>query len=524
MNAGPLGSRSLLLQAAATTTLNAATSTSSLSIDNGESAPSKAPSTAKRRTIKRPRSRPKQSLGYKVQWEFMVKRLQEFRKLHGHTIVTKVDDAELYRWTASIRRNYNPPSHMAAAAEEAAPALDVSNFASRWVEGPSSAQNDSANTNTNSSKKRIFRKRDLPREKYRQLEKAEFCWDVQSALWQRRYEELQEFRQQFGHVRVPMAYPNGLGVWAKNQRNDYRRLELGEHSNLTRERLEKLHAVSFKFSKSRKDGWEEKYQELVAFYRQHGHSNVPEHYSENISLGIWCMNQRTAYRKQFPPGGNASAASLPFPSGPLTQDKIQLLQDLKFSFSVRQDQWQQKLNRVKEYYQIHGHVNIPTNNMELRDLRLWLAFQRYTYNMRKRILKRQEQVKDGDGDEEEEAELPMKVPMTEARIAAIEDAIPNFQWKIHDGSGPSREDWEDLFQAMRKKGISPEMRPKQHWFEGEERFKQDSFKDVWTEKDLMELWNQEEDEDDTDFSFDASEMDGDGAVDDGDYVADEQEF
>jgi hypothetical protein len=50
---------------------------------------------------------------------------------------------------------------------------------------------------------------------------------------------------------------------------------------------------------------------------------------------------------------------------------------------------------------------------------------------------------------------------------------------------------------MREKGISPGMRPKQHWFEGLNRF-QDEIKETWTEEDLLELWNQGQDDEEDD--------------------------
>ena len=57
-------------------------------------------------------------------------------------------------------------------------------------------------------------------------------------------------------------------------------------------------------------------------------------------------------------------------------------------------------------------------------------------------------------------------------------------------------------KAMREKGISPKAKVKTHWFDGVNPFAQE-VKTVWTEEDLMALWNEgvEEGEDDDDYYF-----------------------
>jgi len=421
-------------------------------------------------------------LGYNAQWDFMVSRLGEFRKVHGHTIVSRSDDPDLYRWTQSVRKNYDAPAEEFSVFEATADAKNNTNETSksRWTTSPPSSESKSF------VNRRTLPRHTLPRLKMIQLQKLDFCWDVQEAIWDRRYAGLESFHKEHGHCVVPMCNPGGLGVWVKNQRREYRNLEAGDHSTLTRDRLEKLHALSFKFSRSRKELWEEKYQDLLAFYRKHGHSNVPGDYADNQSLGAWCMNQRTAYRRHLERGLSDDE-----PRGTLTREKVQLLQDVNFAFNFRQAQWQKQLDRVQTYYKQHGHISIPSYDTEHRDMRLWLLRQRYNYNLERRLMKQQERNIGGN----------VKSPLTEERIDAIEEAIPNFQWKLYDGKGPSREDWEDLFHAMREKGIQPGMRPKQHWFEGEKPLN-NTIKDVWTEKDLLELWNQEDEDDEFDFAYD----------------------
>lgn len=412
----------------------------------------------------------------------MVSRLKDFKHKHGHTLVSKYDDRELHRWAQSIRKNYVHPTrnsnnnnnissktgfHHAAKQknEETSTTTATTTTQQRWAE-TDFRQLEAASYPRPLSKQRLD-----------QLEEVNFTWDVQEALWNRKWQELQEFVEKEGHCCVPARHAT-LGVWVRNQRREFRNLERGETSTLTKERLEKLHSVAFPFPKPRLESWEARYQELVQYYQKHGHADVPEKWVENFPLGQWCRNQRTAYL----------CLQQGLPSG-LTEEKIQLLQDLGFSWNLREKRWQEKLDRLRSYYQTHGNVEIPPEDAENRDLRIWLTFQRYYYHRRKRLSQKQP--------DSSSVSLPISCPLTEERISAMERLVPNFPWKLRDSSGPSRKDWADLFQAMRDKGIRPGMRPKQHWFEGEDRFSV-TVKDVWTEEDLLELWNQEGDDDDQD--------------------------
>lgn len=47
----------------------------------------------------------------------------------------------------------------------------------------------------------------LTEERQKSLEKLGFVWDSHAASWEERWNQLNEFRQQFGHSRVPKNYP-----------------------------------------------------------------------------------------------------------------------------------------------------------------------------------------------------------------------------------------------------------------------------------------------------------------------------
>jgi hypothetical protein len=419
--------------------------------ESGRSLPSriksprkKAPFPLQKQTVKI-----KKKVSRHEKWNDMYSRLKQFHQRYGHSLVDKsYKDKELYHWTHSLRRNYR---HQA--------------FASTFM----IIHQQKVHTNSNATIINVHGVEVNPRlprlspYKMEQLHRVHFVWDVQEWQWHKHYRHLQDFYHKHGHVRVPAHERNGLGVWVRNQRRDYRYWTLGRPSLMTPRRLQLLRQVDFTWYQSHADAWNTRYDELKAYYQTYNHSNVPEDYAENFALGQWCMNQRTSYKRYVK--GQATA---------LTPDRIQKLEQLEFRWNFRDHKWYTMLERLKHYYRRYGHLTIAMNDKVNEDLSRWLRLQRYHYN----------RLQDG---------LPSS--MTEERVKAVESAIPGFAWKARASGGPTTKDWSKLFEAMRKKGIQPGMRAKRHWFEGTNPF-QSSTKEVWTEQDLLDLWNAEDDDDD----------------------------
>jgi len=65
--------------------------------------------------------------------------------------------------------------------------------------------------------------------------------------WEERFQELVEYKEQHGNVDVPQSI-KGLGTWVHHQRRHYRHLKRGESGGpLTKERIERLVALGFKW-------------------------------------------------------------------------------------------------------------------------------------------------------------------------------------------------------------------------------------------------------------------------------------
>jgi hypothetical protein len=364
-------------------------------------------------------------------WEEMVLRLRQYRSTHGHTIVQPSDDPELHGWIKNLRKNYRHQF-----------------------------RNDTTQVTAS------YRSQ-LPPDKWETLQELEFCWEPKTLQWETSFQELCLFQKKFGHCHATRKdyrkdYPK-LCNFVQNQRREYTFFLEGNRTQLTMERIQRLNSIGLEWFKSHEMVWEKRYQQLDAFYREYNHCHVPQGFSKNPQLGSWCMNQRTAYR--FYQNGEQTA---------LTQERIDKLKALHFQWHYREYKWMDKFERLKSYQAEHTHLHIGSSDTENTDLRIWLIFQRLFYHRRRR---------------NESAR------MTDHRIEMLE-SIPNFSWRGgQHGKGPSKEDWSQLFVAIRGKGITPGQKAKEHWFEGMDPFEKE-VKNVWTEEELVELWNQEEDDED----------------------------
>jgi hypothetical protein len=119
----------------------------------------------------------------------------------------------------------------------------------------------------------------------------------QHERWMERYQALVEFQTIHGHCNVPYVYKENpsLGQWVKRQRHQCKLQRQEHHSNLTEDRIQMLEMLGFIWD-SHGAAWDEKYQELKAFRKIHGHCNVPCVYKDSSKLSTWIKRQRRQYR------------------------------------------------------------------------------------------------------------------------------------------------------------------------------------------------------------------------------------
>lgn len=112
--------------------------------------------------------------------------------------------------------------------------------------------------------------------------------------WEERYTELQTFKREHGHTRVPARYkPNPkLGRWVMTQRRQFTVLMQGFPSALTTERMNRLNDVGFVWA-LRADPvtmWNRKFGELKGYKRLFGNCMVPQRYQRECICSFLLLN------------------------------------------------------------------------------------------------------------------------------------------------------------------------------------------------------------------------------------------
>mmetsp|Transcript_22812 Transcript_22812/g.33687 ORF Transcript_22812/g.33687 Transcript_22812/m.33687 type:complete len:417 (-) Transcript_22812:1853-3103(-) len=293
------------------------------------------------------------------------------------------------------------------------------------------------------------------------LADVDFVWDVQSFKWNEKFEELCTYQSINGHCCVPPSHPT-LGAWVLNQKTRYRELVKGKSLDMTPERVEALTAIGFWESfQTNSNRWNQRLRELKEFYHNFGHSNVPADYAENYQLGQWVMNQRDHFKRYI--------AGL---SSPLSPRHIASLESLDFQWNRHSHDWYQMCERLKEFSHKHGHVQIPIADTENYDLRCWLNNQRYQHQRK----------------------LENRTSSMSDERQRVLEQIPHLEWKekatVTDK--PSSRDWIQLFDGLRNESNVPGAKITDFWYDGEKNLNEDI--DDLEEKDVMDLWNQEDDD------------------------------
>ena len=115
--------------------------------------------------------------------------------------------------------------------------------------------------------------------------------------------------------------------------------------------------------------WDMYYVSAKQYYKENGNLEVPARYitEEGYALGSWLNNQK-AIRK-----GNIV--------GKLTEDQIHKLDSIGMIWDSLDYFWEQNFKLAKEYYVVHGNLDIPTNYRSKDGKRLgnWILRQRQLY-------------------------------------------------------------------------------------------------------------------------------------------------
>ena len=115
--------------------------------------------------------------------------------------------------------------------------------------------------------------------------------------------------------------------------------------------------------------WITRFEQLQDFIHTHGHCN-PSPRGDDFALAMWIKNQRMNY-KYWMDGVR-----------PMSKHRIDLLNSIGFIWSVQDAKWMQMYGKLVEFYQVHGHADVPSlshHNCKSEQLARWVAQQRLRY-------------------------------------------------------------------------------------------------------------------------------------------------
>jgi hypothetical protein len=206
-------------------------------------------------------------------------------------------------------------------------------------------------------------------ERIRELESIGFAWGSSQTDWSVRFQQLCEFKAQFGHCLVARQYAANpkLGKWVSTQRRCYRLCQEGKPSPITAERIRELESIGFDWGPSQTDSWSVRFQQLCEFKAQFGHCLVPQQYAANRKLWEWVNTQRRCYILYQE--GKPS---------PMTTERIRELESIGFDWGSNQtDSWSVRFQQLSEFRAQFGHCLMPNKYSANPTLGQWVSTQRY---------------------------------------------------------------------------------------------------------------------------------------------------
>jgi len=413
----------------------------------------------------------------KRMWTEYYSKLKAFHDTHGHCNVTSAQDDDLFQWIKSLERRYGLAEDKLRALEDLGVTLqkpserrrlETTEMTQRLQSHQEKYGRIFVNKNEDSGLQRWTAK-------YVRQHGYSGLWELlgfspqdgkwRKGYWDKKHKKLRSHYNKFGNCRVESHVDYELEYFVRDQRREYVRWRSGLPSILTQKRIQQMEQIEFEWIKNRprmrksnEERWNEMIEDLTEYRKKYKHTEVPQEYEENPQLGRWVMNQRTFYRM------NQVGIHTP-----LSEDRIDQLEELDFVWGVREKQWWTMFGRLKDYEKLHGHVTIEVSDFVNEDLRQWLNEQRYFYRSNSK-----------------------RHRLNKERIEGLE-SLSGFRWSGKQAKIPTKNDWSQLLGAIRERGISPETKAKEHWFDGVNPF-EDEVKSVYSDDELVALWNEENDD------------------------------
>ncbi len=316
---------------------------------------------------------------FEALWEEMFTMLKEYKDKHGNCNVPAKwkENKQLGVWVSSQRANYKKEIVLS---KDQIKRLEDEGFAWErkgvfWEEmftmlkeykdkqgNCNVPQRWKANEQLGKwvSQQRVrYKKGVLIVDQIKRLEDIGFEWERKGAYWEEMFTMLKEYKDKQGNCNVPQRWKANeqLGSWVNAQRQYYRK----GISILSKDQIKRLEDIGFVWD-TLKTRWEELFEVLKKYKKDHGDCNVPTNWTENMQLSNWVAVQRRNYKNKI-----------------LTDDNINCLENIGFEWGVLESQWEEMFEELKKYKENHGNCNVPKYWSKNKRLGNWVSVQRSKY-------------------------------------------------------------------------------------------------------------------------------------------------
>jgi hypothetical protein len=128
---------------------------------------------------------------------------------------------------------------------------------------------------------------------------------------------------------------------------------------------------STKIRQYQSEQWDERFEELVQFKNEHGHSVVPINWQPNIPLALWVKRQRQQYQRKNKDNMHST----------LTDWRQEALEKLGFVWESRGIAWEERYAELVAFHELHGHCNIAHYFPKTSPLSIWAKAQRRQFKL-----------------------------------------------------------------------------------------------------------------------------------------------
>lgn len=90
-------------------------------------------------------------------------------------------------------------------------------------------------------------------------------------MWLNKFQQLFEYKKEYGHCNVSSTHDKSLASWVQNQRTQYKKSKLSE------ERIARLNVIGFSWYVSTDDLWFTRFEQLKQYKSKKGHMRRISH-------------------------------------------------------------------------------------------------------------------------------------------------------------------------------------------------------------------------------------------------------